>query len=66
MKPACGHGLYSCRVGLLQWLMARHRAKEVEREAIEQAAEEMHRAVEYEEPREGIVETVYTWIKGDA
>jgi hypothetical protein len=46
--------------------MARHRAKKDEREAIEQAAEEMHRAGEDEEPREGIGASVDPWIKGDA
>ena len=50
----------------MHWLAERHRAKKAEHEAIEQAAEEMHRAGEEEEPREGIGASVYPWMKGDA
>ena len=53
-------------MGLLRWLVEKRRAKKTEREAIEQAADEMHRAGEEEEPHEGIGASVYPWMSGDA
>jgi hypothetical protein len=51
-------------VGLLHWILRRHRDKKAEQEAIKQAANEMRRAGEEEEHQPSIDAAIYPWEKG--